>query len=84
MCMVEDDKGRLYAACVQPPAAGMKIYTNTERLLHHRRMILELILSNHNRDCTTCEKNGSCRLQELALRLGIRDVRFTQKKQLDR
>ncbi|HHV08325.1 MAG TPA: 2Fe-2S iron-sulfur cluster binding domain-containing protein [Firmicutes bacterium] len=80
MCMVEDDKGRLYAACVQPPAAGMKIYTNTERLLHHRRMILELILSNHNRDCTTCEKNGSCRLQELALRLGIRDVRFTQKK----
>lgn len=80
MCMVEDDKGRLYAACVQPPAAGMKIFTATERLLHHRRMILELVLSNHNRDCTTCEKNGSCRLQELAHRLGIRAVRFAQKK----
>lgn len=80
MCMVEDERGKLYAACVQPPADGMKIHTNTERLMHHRRVILELLLSNHNRDCTTCEKNGSCRLQELAYRLGVRDVRFTQKK----
>jgi NADH-quinone oxidoreductase subunit G len=75
-----DDKGRLLAACVQPPADGMEIYTNTERLLRHRRLILELLLANHNRDCTTCDKNNSCRLQELAFRLGVRDVRFTQKK----
>lgn len=80
MCMVEDDRGKLYAACVQPPVAGMKIFTNTKRLLHHRRLILELLLSNHNRDCTTCDKNGSCRLQELAYSLGVRDVRFAQKK----
>ncbi|NLJ33828.1 MAG: 2Fe-2S iron-sulfur cluster binding domain-containing protein [Firmicutes bacterium] len=80
MCMVEDNRGRLYAACVQPPTPGMKIFTKSERLLRHRKMILELILSNHNRDCTTCETSGSCRLQELAHRLGVREVRFAQKK----
>ena len=43
---------------------------NTEKL------ILELLLSNHCRDCTICAKNGNCRLQELALRFGITKVRF--------
>ena len=58
------------------PRDGMVIRTNTARLLKHRRMILELMLSSHCRDCTTCEKSGSCRLQELALRFGVRHVRF--------
>lgn len=80
MCMVEDERGRLLAACATPPAEGLKIRTNTPRLMHHRRMILELLLANHNRDCTTCEKNGMCRLQELAERMNIREVRFPQKK----
>lgn len=67
------------AACSTPPKAGMEIHTNTERLRKYRRMILELLLSNHNRDCTTCEKSGNCRLQELALRFGVRRVRFPQE-----
>ena len=76
MCIVEDEKGRLHAACSTPPRAGMRIFTNTPRLRKYRKTILELLLSNHCRDCTTCEKCGHCRLQELAHRFGIKSVRF--------
>ena len=76
MCVVEDERGKIDASCSMEPRDGMKIRTNTARLLKHRRMILELMLSSHCRDCTTCEKSGDCRLQELALRFGVRHVRF--------
>ena len=76
MCVVEDEKGKIDASCSMEPRDGMVIRTNTAKLLKHRRMILELLLSSHCRDCTTCEKSGSCRLQELALRFGVRHVRF--------
>ena len=79
MCTVEDERGHTMAACSTIPKDGMVIKTNTERLRRYRRMILELLLSNHNRDCTTCEKSGACRLQELALRFGVRKVRFAQE-----
>ena len=76
MCIVEDERGKIDTSCSMVPRDGMKIRTNTARLLKHRRMILELLLASHCRDCTTCEKNGACRLQELALRFGVRKVRF--------
>lgn len=83
MCMVEDQWGGTVASCSTPPKEGMEIRTNTARLKKHRKLILELILSNHDRDCTVCEKNGRCRLQELAIRLGVRKVRFEgEKKEL--
>lgn len=76
MCVVEDDRGDIHAACSTPPKAGMEVRTNTPRLRKYRKMILELLLSSHCRDCTTCEKNGKCKLQELARRFGIKQVRF--------
>ncbi len=76
MCVVEDNWGTIQAACSTPPKAGMEISTNTPRLRKYRKMILELLLSNHCRDCTTCEKNGKCKLQELAQRFSIKQVRF--------
>lgn len=76
MCVVEDNWGDIHASCSTPPKAGMEIRTNTPRLRKYRKMILELLLSNHCRDCTTCEKNGKCKLQELAQRFGIKQVRF--------
>ena len=76
MCMVEDERGGLMAACSTPPKAGLSIRTNTERLRKYRRNILELLLANHCRDCTTCSKSGKCRLQDLASRFGIDRVRF--------
>lgn len=86
MCVVEDKWGSIHAACSTPPKAGMEIHTNTPRLRKYRKMILELLLSNHCRDCTTCEKNGKCKLQELAQRFGIKQVRFnntSEDSQLD-
>lgn len=77
MCVVEDKWGEIQAACSTPPQAGMEVKTNTPRLRKYRKMILELLLSNHCRDCTTCEKNGKCKLQELAQRFGIKQVRFS-------
>ncbi len=77
MCMVEDERGNLEAACSTPPRDGQVIRTNTERLRKYRKMILELLLSNHCRDCTTCNNNGACKLQNLAMRFGIDRVRFT-------
>ena len=80
MCVVEDERGKIDASCSMEPRDGMKIRTNTTRLLKHRRMILELMLASHCRDCTICEKNGECRLQELALRFGVRKVRFADTR----
>lgn len=80
MCVVEDDRGRVFASCSETPREGMFIYTNTPRLQHHRKMILELLLASHCRDCTTCRKNGVCTLQKLAQQLGVSYVRFENNK----
>lgn len=76
MCMVENERGGLDAACSTPPRPGMVIKTNTERLRRYRKNILELLLANHCRDCTTCENNAKCKLQDLAMRFNIEGVRF--------
>ena len=76
MCMVENEWGGLDAACSAQPKDGMTIKTNTEKLRNYRKMILELLLANHCRDCTTCNNNGSCKLQDLAMRFNIEGVRF--------
>lgn len=80
MCVVEDERGRVFASCSETPRDGMVIYTNTPRLQHHRKMILELLLASHCRDCTTCRKNGACTLQKLAQQLGVNYVRFENTK----
>ena len=77
MCVVEDEKtGKIDASCSMEPRDGMRISTNSARLLKHRRVILELLLASHNCNCTTCEKSGHCRLQELAQQFGVRKIRF--------
>jgi len=76
MCVFEDERGNIDASCSAQPWDGMVIKTNTERLRKYRKMILELLLSNHCRDCTTCESSGRCKLQELAHRFNITGVRF--------
>ena len=76
MCMIENERGMLEAACSTPPRANTSIKTNTDRLRRYRKNILELLLANHCRDCTTCPKNNDCKLQELAKRFNIEGVRF--------
>jgi NADH-quinone oxidoreductase subunit G len=77
MCMVENEKGGLEAACSTPPRAGMVIKTNTERLRRYRKNILELLLANHCSDCNTCDNSGKCRLQELSTHFKVTPGRFT-------
>ena len=79
MCMVENQWGGLDAACSTPPKAGMVVRTNTERLRRYRKNILELLLANHCRDCTVCENNSKCKLQDLAMRFNIEGVRFPNR-----
>ena len=79
MCMVENERGGLDAACSTPPKAGMSVKTNTERLRRYRKNILELLLANHCRDCTVCENNNKCKLQDLAMRFNIEGVRFPNR-----
>ena len=82
MCMVEEEgTGKIDAACTMPPKNELHIRTNTARLLKYRRMIIELLLSAHCRDCTTCEKNRACRLQEMAVRFGIHHVRCAARSE---
>lgn len=81
MCMVEDKRGAVIPSCSTPPRCGMEIKTHTTKLQKHRKMILELLLSSGHHDCTTCQKSGACRLQELASRFGINSVRFPQTKE---
>ena len=59
----------------------MEIYTNTPRLRKYRKMIVELLLAAHCRDCTVCDKTGNCVLQDLAYRLGVKEVRFENTKE---
>lgn len=80
MCVVEDERGSILASCSTPPKDKMVIKTNTPKLHQHRKMILELLLASHCRDCTICEKNGNCRLQLLAGRFGLTQIRFPNTK----
>lgn len=82
LCTVEDDRGKLFASCSEEPRDGMVIYTNTERLRKYRKLIVELLLASHCRDCTTCVKSGECVLQNLAHRMNIYKVRFNNYKEV--
>jgi len=81
MCTVEDDKGRMFASCSEEPRDGMVIYTNTRRLRKYRKLIIELLLAAHCQDCNTCTRNGDCRLQHMARRYGIMNVRFSDYRE---
>jgi len=80
MCIVEDERGEILAACSTPPKTGMAIKTNTPKLQKHRKIILKLLLASHCRECTTCSKSGACRLQDLANRFGIKEIRFDKSE----
>ncbi len=81
LCTVEDDRGRTFASCSEEPRDGMVIYTNSGKVKKYRKLIVELLLAAHCRDCTTCVKSGECNLQLLAHRMGILDVRFENTRE---
>ena len=71
ICVVEVKGARsMAAACVYPVAEGMEVITNSEKVFKSRKATLELILSNHRKDCLSCDRNLNCELQELSKEYG--------------
>ena len=81
LCLVEIKGARAYqAACVAPISDGMEIYTNTEKLRKVRKINLELLLSTHNRECTSCVRSGNCELAALCKEYGVNDYPYDGEK----
>ena len=71
ICVVEVKGARSFAAaCVYPVTEGMEVFTDTPKIRQSRKTTLELILSDHNKDCLSCERNLHCELQALAYEYG--------------
>lgn len=83
MCVVEIDGRGIQSSCTMPPEPGLNIHLNTERTRRIRKTVLELILANHDRECTTCDKSGSCELQKYSEEYGIRNIKFPTKQKED-
>ena len=77
VCVVEVDGYRnLQAACMTEVSEGMVVNTNNERVREARRIVVELILANHDQNCTICHSNGVCELQRLTEELNIKENRY--------
>jgi len=75
ICVVEvEGRRNLAPSCCTNVDDGMNIKTNTMRVLNARRTVLELILSDHPADCLVCAKSGNCDLQDMAHKLGVREI----------
>ncbi len=88
VCIVEVEGARLLqTACSTPVSQGMVIRTNSKKVIDSRRTIVELLLADHDDDCTACPRNLNCELQKIAGDLGIRSNRFEnilERKPLDK
>ncbi len=81
VCVVELEGARnLVASCSMPVAEGMKVLTNSRRVREARRAVVELLLSEHNGECQTCDRNEDCELQALAAELGIREISYSGER----
>ncbi len=81
ICVVEVKGARsLVAACVYPVNEGMEVFTNTEKVRKSRKTTLELLLSNHKRECLSCVRSTNCELQKLSNEYGCDENRFKGEK----
>ncbi len=77
MCIVEVEGRRGFAtSCIQTVEEGMVVHTHTPNILEARHVILDLIISNHAKDCLTCTRSGNCELQTLAVKFNVLNVEF--------
>jgi NADP-reducing hydrogenase subunit HndD len=75
VCVVEvEGRNNLAPSCATEVTEGMVVKTHTMRVINARRTVVEFILSDHPKDCLTCKKSGNCELQDLAIKLGIREI----------
>jgi len=83
MCVVEIEGRGIQSSCTMPPEPGLKIKLNSERVRRVRKTVLELLLADHDRECTTCDRSGTCTLQALAEEYGLKEIRYTKKDPKD-
>jgi NADP-reducing hydrogenase subunit HndD len=77
MCIVEVEGRKGFAtSCIQTVEEGMIVHTHTPNVLEARHVILDLIISNHAKDCLTCTRSGNCELQALATKFNVLDIEF--------
>ena len=77
MCIVEVEGRRGFAtSCIEKVKEGMVVHTHTPNVLEARRVILDLIISNHHKDCLTCTRSGNCELQVLATKFNVLNVEY--------
>ena len=77
MCIVEVEGRKGFAtSCIQQVEEGMVVHTHTPNVLEARHVILDLIISNHAKDCLTCTRSGNCELQTLATKFNVLDIEF--------
>ena len=77
MCIVEVEGRRGFAtSCIQTVEEGMVVHTHTPNVLEARHVILDLIISNHAKDCLTCTRSGNCELQALAVKFNVLNIEF--------
>lgn len=81
VCVVEVKGAKgLMASCITPVSPGMEVQTNSKRVREARKVLYELILSDHPKDCLSCARNQSCELQELGETLQVERCRFEGQK----
>ncbi|MCF0124381.1 MAG: iron hydrogenase small subunit [Clostridia bacterium] len=81
MCIVEIEGRRGFVtSCIQKVEEGMVVHTNTPEIMEARRVVLDLILSNHPKDCLTCIRSGNCELQELAKKFNMTNIEFAGER----
>ena len=77
MCIVEVEGRKGFAtSCIQKAEEGMVVHTHTPSVLEARRMVLDLIISNHAKDCLTCTRSGNCELQNLAIKFNVLNIEY--------
>lgn len=79
VCVVEVGP-RLIASCTLIAEDGMRIQTNTKKVRDARRTSVELLLSDHERECLSCSRSGGCELQTVSSSLNIRTVSYVGEK----
>ena len=77
MCIVEVEGRKGFAtSCIQTVEEGMIVKTHSPEILEARKTILDLILSNHHKDCLTCSRSGNCELQALSIKFNVQKVEY--------
>ena len=77
MCIVEVEGKKGFAtSCIQKVEEGMVVHTNSKNVIEAREIILDLILSNHHKDCLTCTRNGNCELQALSIKYNVQNIEY--------